>query len=271
MADVTQQPGPGFVFGQGVAADVASYNRIRPHCGASHEVVHGVPAKLESLSFENRHLHRGLERTLHGDILLGQALGRYTKGSLLENKPNYRKLLQYLLFAAAVLWIALATQNWTDQEAGVRPVKDRKPVADLALPQLDGGSWRLSDHRGQVVLINYWASWCAPCRQETPGLIDLSREYRYKGLSIVGVSMDEGGKRAVESFMSEFHMPYPVLMADLTVPPVPAVEALPTTVLVDRNGRVAKSYIGAVRETVFRADVDRLLAEQSTPPPGIKD
>jgi cytochrome c biogenesis protein CcmG, thiol:disulfide interchange protein DsbE len=185
----------------------------------------------------------------------------------LETKRNYRKLLQYLLFAVAILWIAFATQNWTDQESGVREVKDRHAVADLVMPQLSGGAWRLSDHRGQVVLINYWASWCAPCRQETPGLIDLAREYRYKGLSIVGVSMDEGGRQAVESFQSEFHMPYPVLMPDLTSPSAPAVEGLPTTVLVDRNGRAAKSYIGAVRESVFRADVDRLLAEAATSSP----
>jgi cytochrome c biogenesis protein CcmG/thiol:disulfide interchange protein DsbE len=189
----------------------------------------------------------------------------------LENQPNYRKLLQYLLFAVAVLWIALASQTWSDQSGGVRAVKDRHPVADLVMPQFNGSSWRLSDHRGQVVLINYWASWCAPCRQETPGLIDLARDYRYKGLSIVGVSMDEGGKRAVESFLSEFHVPYPVLMPDLTSPSAPAVEALPTSVLVDRNGRAAKSYVGAVRESVFRADVDRLLAEQLPPSPGIKD
>jgi cytochrome c biogenesis protein CcmG, thiol:disulfide interchange protein DsbE len=185
----------------------------------------------------------------------------------LEIKPNYRKLLQYLLFAVAVLWIALASQSWSDQKAGVRAVKDRTPVADLVMPQLNGSSWRLSDHRGEVVLINYWASWCGPCREETPGLIDLARDYRYKGLSIVGVSMDvgdkndEGGRRAVESFIGEFHMPYPVLMPDLALPSVPAVEALPTTVLVDRNGRAAKSYVGAVRESIFRADVDQLLRE----------
>jgi cytochrome c biogenesis protein CcmG, thiol:disulfide interchange protein DsbE len=195
----------------------------------------------------------------------------------LENKPHFRKLLQYLLFAAAVLWIVFASQSWTDQEAGVKAVKDRKAVADMTLPELNGGSWRLSDHRGQVVLINYWASWCAPCRQETPGLIDLARDYRYKGLSIVGVSMDgvdqsaEGGKRAVQSFLSEFHVPYPVLMPDFGLPSAPAVEALPTTVLLDRNGLAAKSYIGAVRESVFRADVDRLLAEQSAPSSSIKD
>ena len=164
-----------------------------------------------------------------------------------ENKLNYRRLFQYLLFAVAVLWIALASQSWTDQKAGVRAVKDRTHMADLVFPQLNGSSWRLSDHRGEVVLINYWASWCGPCRQETPGLIDLARDYRYKGLSIVGVSMDMGGKPAVESFMSEFHLPYPVLLPDLASPSAPAIDALPTTVLVDRNGRAAKSYVGAVR------------------------
>ncbi|MGP0071818.1 MAG: TlpA family protein disulfide reductase [Bryobacteraceae bacterium] len=181
---------------------------------------------------------------------------------MFQDKSTRRKLIQYLLFGVAVLWIAFAWQSWSDQKAGVRPVKDRMPVADMAFPQLNGASWRLSDHRGQVVLINYWASWCAPCRQETPGLIDLARDYRYKGLSMVGIAIDEGGKPAVESFLREFHLPYPVLMPDLASPSAPAIDALPTTVLVDRNGRVAKSYVGAVRESIFRADVDQLLAEQ---------
>jgi cytochrome c biogenesis protein CcmG, thiol:disulfide interchange protein DsbE len=191
----------------------------------------------------------------------------------LENKSKYRKIIQYLLFAGVVLWIALGWQSWSDQKAGVRAAHDRTRMSDLAFPQLNGGSWRLSDHRGQVVLINYWASWCAPCRQETPGLIDLARDYRYKGLTIVGVSMDgvdqsaEDAKRAVESFLGEFHLPFPVLMPDFALPSAPAVDALPTTVLVDRNGRAAKSYIGAVRESVFRADVDRLLAEPITSSP----
>lgn len=188
-----------------------------------------------------------------------------------EKKPIYRKLVPYLLLVVGILWIAFFWQSWSDEKAGVRPMKDRTPVADLTFPQLNGSSWRLSDHRGEVVLINYWASWCAPCRQETPGLIDLARDYRYKGLSIVGVSMDEGGRLAVESFLREFHLPYPVLMPDLALPSAPAVDALPTTVLVDRSGRVAKSYVGAVRESIFRADVDHLLAEQLTPSHDIKD
>ncbi len=185
---------------------------------------------------------------------------------MLENKATRRKLVQYILFGVAVLWIAFAWQSWSDQEAGVKAAKDRTAVANLTFPQLNGTPWRLADHRGEVVLINYWASWCGPCRQETPGLIDLSREYRYKGLSIVGVSMDEGGRPAVDSFLREFHMPYPVLMPDLASPSAPAIDSLPTTVLVDRNGRAAKTYVGAVRESVFRADVDMLLAEQGAAP-----
>jgi cytochrome c biogenesis protein CcmG/thiol:disulfide interchange protein DsbE len=189
----------------------------------------------------------------------------------LPQKNKYRKLIPYLLFAVAVLWIAFASQSWSDQKAGVRALKDRTRMADMSFPQLDGVTWRLSDHRGQVVLINYWASWCAPCRQETPGLIDLARDYRYKGLSIVGVSMDEGGKPAVQAFLNEFHLPYPVLMPNLQSPSAPAMEGIPTTVLVDRNGRVAKAYVGAVRESVFRADVDRLLSEQPAPSANIRD
>jgi thiol-disulfide isomerase/thioredoxin len=190
---------------------------------------------------------------------------------LQENKSKYRKFVQYLLFAVAVLWIAFAWQSWSDQGAGVKAPKDRHPIADMTFPELNGSAWRLSDHRGEVVLINYWASWCGPCRQETPGLIDLARDYRYRGLAIVGVSMDQGGKPAVEEFLNEFHMPYPVLMPDLASPKAPAVEALPTTILVDRNGLVAKSYVGAVRETVFREDVDKLLAEKALPALSAKD
>lgn len=188
-----------------------------------------------------------------------------------EKKPIYRKLVPYLLLVVGILWVTYFWQSWSDQKAGVRPIKDRTPLANLVFPELNGSPWKLSDHRGEVVLINYWASWCAPCRQETPGLIDLARDYRYKGLSIVGISMDEGGKPAVESFLREFHLPYPVLMPNLASPTAPAIDALPTTVLVDRNGRVAKSYVGAVRESLFRDDVDRLLAEQVTTASNVKD
>jgi cytochrome c biogenesis protein CcmG/thiol:disulfide interchange protein DsbE len=180
---------------------------------------------------------------------------------------QYRKFLQYLLFAAVVIWIAIGLQSWNNDTGAVKAARDRKPVPDVALPQLDGNSrWRLSDHHGQVVLINYWATWCAPCRQEMPGLAKLARDYQPKNLAVVGVSMDEGGRSAVQPFVNRFPVPYPVLLADLASPFATEV-ALPTTILVDRQGRAAKTYVGAVRESVFRADVDSLLAESVLPPP----
>jgi thiol-disulfide isomerase/thioredoxin len=177
--------------------------------------------------------------------------------------PKSRKLLQYVLFATVVVWIAVGFQEWNNDSGPLKAVGDRKPMSELVLPQLNGTSWRLADHQGQVVLINYWASWCAPCRQETPGLVKLAKEYQSKGLSVVGVALDEGGPKAIQSFVSQFHVGYPVLLPASLSPSSSSVEALPTTILVDPQGRAAKTYIGAVRESVFRADVDRLLAERA--------
>jgi len=178
-----------------------------------------------------------------------------------DRQKNIRKLIQYGLFVGVVLWIAFAFQSWNNDTGHIKPPAQRKALEDLVMPGLDGASWRLSDHRGEVVLINYWASWCGPCRQETPGLVSLARDYRYKGLALVGVSLDKGDKAPVQSFVKEFHMTYPVVFPATAQPFASDVEAIPTTVLVDRQGRVAKTYVGAVRESVFQADVDSLLAE----------
>ena len=140
------------------------------------------------------------------------------------------------------------------------------------MPELNGGSWRLSDHRGQVVLINYWASWCAPCRQETPGLIDLARDYRYKGLSIVGVSMDEGGKTRgrvvpdrIPHALSGAHARSGITFG------ARRRNACPLRCWSIATAARPSPTSGPCEESVFRADVDRLLAEQPAPPSSIKD
>ena len=156
----------------------------------------------------------------------------------MQQAPNYRKLLPYLLFAAAVLWIAFASQTWTDQAAGVQAVKDRKPVADLAMPQLTGGSWRLSDHRGQVVLMNYWATWCAPCQVEMPVFVAWQRRYGSRGLQIVGISMDDD-PALVREASDKLKLNYPVAMGDVKLGDLyGGVLGLPMTFLIDRHGKI---------------------------------
>ena len=120
----------------------------------------------------------------------------------------------------------------------------------------------MADHRGQVVLVNYWATWCGPCWEETPGLIRLSEEFGPKGLAVVGVALDEGGKEKVEKFVREFRVPYPVVMPERMSQMEYGMAGVPTTILIDKEGRVAKTYVGAVRQADFAEDVGVLLAER---------
>ena len=143
----------------------------------------------------------------------------------------------------------------------VKPASVRKAMPDFKLRDLGGASWQLSAHRGDVVLVNFWATWCPPCRQETPGLVRISHRYAAKGLSVAGVSMDEGGAAPVRDFVRSYGVTYPVMMPDSSFLLANEIDSLPTTFLIDRKGRIAKTYIGEVREAVFRADIESLLAE----------
>jgi peroxiredoxin len=162
--------------------------------------------------------------------------------------------------------VAWAWHFGTRQAGGIVPVEQRKAMPALVMDQLDGGTWRMADHRGQVVLVNYWASWCGPCWEETPGLVRLANEMSPKGLAVVGVALDEGGTEKVRAFVDEHHVTYPVTYP-VTLPEKMSqmaygMEGVPTTVLVDRQGRVAKTYVGAVRRADFEQDIKVLLAER---------
>ena len=169
---------------------------------------------------------------------------------------------RYGAAAAAFAVMALAWHYGTRQSGGITPVAARKAMPELVMTQLDGGTWRMVDHRGQVVLVNYWASWCGPCWEETAGLVGLAEELGPKGLAVVGVAMDEGGEEKVRQFVDRFHVPYPVTRPEGMSQMAYGMEGLPTTVLVDRRGRVAKTYVGAVRRADFGRDVEVLLGER---------
>jgi cytochrome c biogenesis protein CcmG/thiol:disulfide interchange protein DsbE len=173
-----------------------------------------------------------------------------------------RRWVRYVAGVVAFGVVAFVWHFGTRQSGGIRPVGERKVMPALVMAQLDGGTWRMADHRGQVVLVNYWATWCGPCWEETPGLIRLSQELGPKGLAIVGVSIDEGGREKVQKFVNEFHVPYPVVLPERMSQMEYGLEGVPTTILVDKQGRVAKSYVGAVRQADFKTDVEALLGER---------
>ena len=165
-----------------------------------------------------------------------------------------------VIVVIGVLFLGFAPDSiW--HGGGVAPASEREATADFSLPDLDGHHWKLTEQRGRVVLVNYWATWCPPCRKETPGLVRLANEYRGKGVEVAGVSLDED-LTAVREFVAEYHISYPILLPSNTAYLPTTVESIPVSLLYDRHGRLAKRYNGAVSEATFKRDVAFLLAEK---------
>lgn len=163
---------------------------------------------------------------------------------------------------ALVLWQGNATRNATIEG----DAEQRRRIPDLAFVDLDGHEGNLSSYRGQIVLLNFWASWCAPCRKEMPDLMRISNAYATKGVVVLGVTMDVGGLEGVRQFLQEINVTYPVVIPRGDSSALSSVRGLPTTWLLDTKGRIATIYAGVMKEAVFRQGIDRLRAEiPSTP------
>lgn len=133
-------------------------------------------------------------------------------------------------------------------------------AADFTLTSLDGHAVHLADLRGRIVLVNFWATWCAPCRIETPWLVDLDQRYRSRGLTIIGVSMDDS-RDAVPRFAKEYHVEYPILMGTPAVADAyGGVRFLPQTFLLGRDGTIISRTFGIRDKATLEDDVRRALA-----------
>jgi peroxiredoxin len=129
----------------------------------------------------------------------------------------------------------------------------------FSLPDLDGRPLDLAQYRGKVVLLDFWATWCAPCRDEIPHYVQWQDKYGGQGLQVIGISMDDGPK-PVREFYREFKMNYPVAVGTEQVAQAyGGILGLPVTFLIDRDGRVAAKYTGAVEMTKVEQEFQALL------------
>jgi thiol-disulfide isomerase/thioredoxin len=171
-----------------------------------------------------------------------------------------------ILLGGVVVAAAFWSRATPVGRGGAFPVtRPAEPTAttDLDLPDLAGRPVRLRAFRGRVVLVNFWASWCAPCREEMPALEALARELDPRGLTVVGVNFKES-RREVEAFVKEHGLTFPIVLdGDGRVSERHQVFALPVTLVVDRRGMLAGTVLG-IRDWAgpdARAYLGRLLAE----------
>jgi peroxiredoxin len=173
----------------------------------------------------------------------------------------------------AVLMLGVGYLNAAEPSAirtVIQPVRDRKPAPAFGLEDAAGRKVRLSDYRGKVVLLDFWATECGGCVREMPAFMDLARAFRNKGLATVGVSVDilyenlknaqEGWSR-VKPFIKTHKVNYPILMGDDQATKDYDIQALPLTYLIDRRGRVVAIYGGMVDKDNLEANIQTVLKE----------
>ena len=134
-------------------------------------------------------------------------------------------------------------------------VTRKKANLNFTVKDINGKDVRLSQYKGKVVLLNFWATWCGPCKVEIPEFVEIYGKYKDKGLEVVGVAMDADLAK-IKSFAAEYKMNYPILIGAGAEGVMRAwdVSGLPTTFLVSRDGRVCRKFVGqAPREDVEQA------------------
>lgn len=162
-------------------------------------------------------------------------------------------LVTGMIAMALVLGMQLARQNASQPQSG--------PAPDFHLKLFDGSDFWLSDYRGRVVLINFWASWCPPCREEAPELQALYADYQDEGFVIVGVNMLESSQEKAIDFIEDFGITYPngedkgQWIANLY-----HIQGPPESFLIDRDGSIRRFILGSLRYDALSATIEALLA-----------
>jgi len=149
--------------------------------------------------------------------------------------------------------------------AAVTAANYRKKAPRFNLKDAQGSDVKLSDYKGKVVLLNFWATWCVPCRTEIPWLIELQNTYKEREFAVLGVSMDVDGWKDVRPYLIEHSLNYRVVIGDdRLMDKYSEFDALPSTFLIDRAGRIASTHIGLASQSIYQSEVLYLLGEPTS-------
>ena len=177
-------------------------------------------------------------------------------------RRNPFMLVVVALVVAGMLYFGFHQARRTGGGAGV--AKKSAAAPDFTLDSLEGKSMRLSDLRGKAVLLNFWATWCGPCKIEMPWFVELQNQYGSQGLQIVGVAMDDASKEDIAKFAKEMGVNYPVLIGKEAVGDAyGGVPALPESFFIGRDGKIVDKIIGLRGKSEIEDSIKKALSTQA--------
>lgn len=177
-------------------------------------------------------------------------------------KRNLIVLAVIALLVGVLLFAARATHSASSASTGVGG-----GAPDFSLNTTSGKTVHLSDFRGKAVVLNFWATWCGPCKIEMPWFVDLQKKYEAQGLQIVGVAMDDSSKEDIDKFVQEMSVNYPIVIGkEQTADQYGGLPALPTTLYIDRDGKVVDRVIGLRGRAEIEETIQKILATKPANP-----
>jgi peroxiredoxin len=172
-----------------------------------------------------------------------------------------RRAYTGITLAAALVAVAPGSQPRVSAEVAAPAA--RPPALDFRLQKATGEPAKLADYKGKVLLLDFWATWCTGCKQEIPWFMEFQTKYKSRGLTSLGVAMDEEGWPIVTPFLKQHPINYPIVVHDEAFDKMFPITALPVTLLIDRDGRVADAHVGVVEKGTWEHEIQTLLQEHA--------
>lgn len=154
------------------------------------------------------------------------------------------------------------TRHTSVQQAGAGKLQG-KAAPDFMLTSLDGKTMKLSDFHGKAVLLNFWATWCEPCKIEMPWFVDLQKKYEAQGFTVIGVAMDDSSPSDIADFAKKMGVNYPILIGKEAVgDQYGGIPYLPSSFYIDRDGKVVDRVFGLVSKSEIESDIQKAMSGQ---------
>ncbi len=173
---------------------------------------------------------------------------------------NLLKTSALLLATTSLLLYSCSDSEPLAARSKAKQATNQKAAPDFTLKDANGSAVKLSDYRGKVVLLNFWATWCGPCKIEIPWFMEFEQQYKNRGFEVLGVAMDDDGWAAVKPYIAEHKMNYRVVLGnDEVANSYGGIDSLPTTFVINREGEIVDTHVGLIGKDDYTSEIKRLL------------